>query len=290
LIIDGFTIELKAELAASVCIVGSGPAGLTLATALCKAGVDVLVVESGGTAIDAWAQALNEGPVVGDDYAGLGNTRHRQLGGTVHAWNTPIQGEIGAKYLPLDPSDFDIRDRAGPLAAWPIPYDALRDGYRQAHDVCGLGPLDYGPEPVLAVGRVPFDLSQGQLRTRIYRFGRAASFVEDAVAALEATDRARVYTGLTAIGLRAGPGRQVSGVVGTRGPGDRLVSGNIPSGATSMCSKSRLTKRQVDANWSPATPTGSSSSASSTETACARGPRRSWSARRRRSTASSKPC
>ncbi len=73
---------------ADVCIVGAGPAGLTLAGALARAGWRVVLLESGGRDTDAGAQALNEGAARGDPYAGPGPTRHRGPGGTVALWNT----------------------------------------------------------------------------------------------------------------------------------------------------------------------------------------------------------
>ena len=122
MLIDGHTLEGDREVTASVCIVGSGPAGLTLATELLHSETDVVIIESGGTAIEAWAQALNDGPVIGDSYSGLRNTRHRQLGGTIHAWNTPVGDDTGAKYAPLDPRDLITAEAATEPGGWPIEY------------------------------------------------------------------------------------------------------------------------------------------------------------------------
>ena len=115
---------------AEYCIVGAGPAGLALAFELGSAGHDVVVLESGGLVLDPAAQSLNEGVVVGPPYAGLAATRHRQVGGTARIWNTPVAGESGAKYVPLDPADF---------ADWPFDAGALAPWYERAQHLCGLG-------------------------------------------------------------------------------------------------------------------------------------------------------
>ena len=103
---DGRTMTAR-TVEADLCIVGAGPAGISLAQEFVGAPVAVAVVESGGAAPDRFHQRLNDGIVIGDRYARLRDTRHRQAGGTAHLWNSPGPGGgAGAKYVPLDPSDF----------------------------------------------------------------------------------------------------------------------------------------------------------------------------------------
>ena len=85
--IDGRTLGVWG-LDADICIVGAGPAGLTLASELATRGRRVVLLESGGRNPDPEVQTLNEGTTTGDAYAGPGSTRHRQAGGTVGIWNT----------------------------------------------------------------------------------------------------------------------------------------------------------------------------------------------------------
>src|SRR4051794_39562239 len=107
--LDARTLEGKTRLEADVCIVGAGPAGITLARELAASGRSVILLESGGPGADADAQLLNDGPVIGSRYDGLRASRHRQVGGTAHLWNTCINGCPGAKYVPLDHADFQER-------------------------------------------------------------------------------------------------------------------------------------------------------------------------------------
>src|SRR4051812_43372687 len=85
-----------------VCIVGAGAAGLVLAAELNRAHCDVIVLESGGDRPETEILALNDGDTSGDVYAGLGPTRHREVGGTTQLWNSLVAGHASAKYAPLD--------------------------------------------------------------------------------------------------------------------------------------------------------------------------------------------
>ena len=72
----------------SVCIVGAGPAGITLATELANTSLRVIVVESGSeSGEDPFAAGLNRieslgAPRVMDQQL----VRNRVLGGSSHSW------------------------------------------------------------------------------------------------------------------------------------------------------------------------------------------------------------
>src|SRR5215471_713269 len=102
-----------------VCVIGSGPAGLALAHEFIGRGVRVLVLESGSDRCDPGLQSLCGGTSVGDAYSDLALTRHRRIGGTPHIWSTRIGDERAAKYVPLDPIDFEPRPWL-PLSGWPF--------------------------------------------------------------------------------------------------------------------------------------------------------------------------
>lgn len=178
------------RLDADVCIIGAGPAGLTLARELIGIPLEVLVLESGGADTDARLHDLNIGSVHGDRYAHLHTTRNRGTGGSVHLWNTPVDGEPGAKYAPLEP--FDLASRGSdPPGGWPFDHDHLLPYYRRAHQVCDLGPPD-----IECTGGLPLEGSP--LVNRVYRFGRAAAFLRSNVDALESADNITLHRGLTA--------------------------------------------------------------------------------------------
>jgi choline dehydrogenase-like flavoprotein len=142
MIIDARSIEDGAEIDCDVCIVGAGPAGITVARELDESGVRVCMLESGGPSPEPRTQELNDGESVGGRYkasgveAGdtVGFSRVRVLGGTTNHW--------GGWCRPLDPIDFDERPGV-PDSGWPIRRDELEPHYARAQAVCRLGPASY---------------------------------------------------------------------------------------------------------------------------------------------------
>lgn len=66
---------------AEFCIVGSGPAGMTLALELEQRGRSVLLLEGGGLEWTQESYELYRGDVIGDYYVNLEYARARQLEG-----------------------------------------------------------------------------------------------------------------------------------------------------------------------------------------------------------------
>ncbi|MBA2935961.1 GMC family oxidoreductase [Sphingomonas sp. CGMCC 1.13654] len=94
-----------------LCIVGSGPVGLAIATDLARRGRRVLLLESGGDAADAQVQSLAAaGFTDARRHDDMSIATARRLGGTSNLW--------GARCLPFDPIDFEARDWVE--ARWPI--------------------------------------------------------------------------------------------------------------------------------------------------------------------------
>ena len=113
-----------ATVAADVCIVGSGPAGLTLATELDGLGLKIVLLESGDLARNAWAESMDEVVSVGvPRVLETGEDRNRVLGGTSATW--------GGRVTPLGDMDFRERDWV-PGSGWPITRQSLMPYYRRA--------------------------------------------------------------------------------------------------------------------------------------------------------------
>jgi choline dehydrogenase-like flavoprotein len=201
--VDSRTLDTR-RLDADVCIVGAGPAGLTLARALIPHGPRVVLLESGGRSADPEAQALGDGPTTGDPYAGPGATRHRQAGGASQVWNTWLGSAMGARYVPLDALDFEARDWL-PLSGWPFDKATLDPYYAQAQEVCGLGPYRYDPEPWETGDRRPLPLLAGPLTTAVYQYGPARLFTDAYLGEIRRAAGALLCLHATATGFETDP-------------------------------------------------------------------------------------
>lgn len=117
-----------------VCIVGAGPAGISLALEFDGTGSRVCVLEAGGESYDRATQQLYEGEVLGERYPPLRDTRLGAFGGTSNVW--------AGWCRPLDAADFEPSKRNAD-SAWPISRDELMPYYRRAQECCGLGEFEY---------------------------------------------------------------------------------------------------------------------------------------------------
>ncbi len=152
-----------------VCIVGAGPAGITLALELEASGLRVCLLEAGGADYEPETQRLLEGEVVGQQYPDLRDTRAAALGGSTIVW--------AGWCRPLEALDFEPREWCG-ACGWPFGLDELRPWYERAHEICDLGPFEYDPERwtgVLGTDRLlPSDptFTDEIFHARILNFGR----------------------------------------------------------------------------------------------------------------------
>ena len=135
------TTNQTKELEYDIAIYGAGPAGITLARDLARAGLRIGIFEAGGFAPPPPnPDHPYQGRTIGRNYD-LVNTRLRYLGGTTNHW--------GGWCRPLDPIDFSPRPHI-PFSGWPISPIHLQPYYESAMDVCeipsgrlGLSAFDY---------------------------------------------------------------------------------------------------------------------------------------------------
>jgi len=120
---------------ADVCIVGAGPAGITIAAELANTPWKICLLESGGLRSERESQALNEGESVGPDALDPATCRLRTFGGASRLW--------GGGCIPLSAIEMARRDWV-PDSGWPIGWDELAPYYTRASKVCQVEPGEFG--------------------------------------------------------------------------------------------------------------------------------------------------
>lgn len=119
---------------ADVCVIGSGPAGATVAAELADRGVQVVVLEGGGTRRNRTGSDTYRGVAGLGAHDPIDAVRQKRLGGTSAVW--------GGRCAPLDDLDFTERPWV-PGARWPIPHAELRRFYGRAQRHLEAGDCDY---------------------------------------------------------------------------------------------------------------------------------------------------
>lgn len=178
---------------AEICIVGGGPAGITLAREFAGQDVRVCMLESGGLEFDEQTQTLCEGPADGDPYHSLREVRRRQLGGTANLWDTRLtDSQLGFRSAPLDEIDFEQRDWL-PYSGWPFGKSHLDPFYQRAQVTGGFGPYVYDGaawEDEKAPQMPPRD---SFISTTVWQFGSQHTFTQGYREELRQSENVRVF-------------------------------------------------------------------------------------------------
>ena len=191
-----------------LCIVGGGPAGLTLAAALARTGMHILLLEAGGRRTNGAAQELYRGEVVGN-HPSPHEFRVRALGGSSKSW--------GGGCVPLDPIDFVERAWV-PGGRWPIGYDELLPYYRRALVAAEAGRPEFGAPSALIAG-----VDGVTFCTRLERFSRPTDFWKRWRSVLKPSRTIGVVLNASAIEIRLTTGgNRVDHIVGVAPDGRRF--------------------------------------------------------------------
>jgi len=220
--IDGRTLAAGTQLSADVCIIGMGPAGITLARALQSTAPrwNVLCLESGGLELDPNTQALAKGDVTGLPYYPLESTRLRYFGGSSGHW--------GGYCRQFEPIDFEARDWV-PHSGWPIRHRELASYYPQAQQLCELSDCDYDPASWHLDNTPCLPLWGNEVRTRLIQFSRPTRFGQCYRADIAQASDIRVYlnSNVLSIDVPSEGGRVTGLTVGTLSGGRFKVSARI---------------------------------------------------------------
>lgn len=121
---------------ADICIVGAGPAGITIAQSFIGTSIRVLLLESGGLSFERSAQKLAKGINAGLQYEALDLCRVRKFGGSTGKFGW------GGWCKPL--ADIDFSDRPWiQMSGWPISRQDLQPYYYKALESLDIPSHDY---------------------------------------------------------------------------------------------------------------------------------------------------
>lgn len=168
MLIEANNLTNASTLSADVCIIGSGPAGLTVARQLGDA--RVVLLESGGYYPETRTQNLARGDIAAEEYWSLETGRLRCFGGTSGHWTGWCR--------PLDPLDLAERPWVE-HGRWPLSWDELAPYYQQAQPICDLGAFDYDPEAWSRRLNLPLlPLAGTSAQSCLWQFSRPTRFGE----------------------------------------------------------------------------------------------------------------
>jgi choline dehydrogenase-like flavoprotein/nucleoside-diphosphate-sugar epimerase len=160
------SISLNGPILADICLIGGGPASLTLASELRNEKIRLVIIESGGLETEAEADALSEIESVGfPRTTDQTKVRNRVFGGSSHTWS--------GRCAMLDPVDLKYRPWV-PLSGWPMSADQLEPLAVRACPYLGLQPFCQGAEiwPQLGLSRPEPDFDDKKLSPFFWQFSR----------------------------------------------------------------------------------------------------------------------
>lgn len=184
----------KHTLQTGVCIIGCGPAGITLARELVRSGTRVLIVESGRLELDHLAQELLRGNAAGPVIKGyqnyLGASRSARVLGSATRW--------GGYCIPLTAADFQRREWVA-ASGWPLGSGDLAAFAERAAGTLGIPPFS----PADAVLPESSDPDPGPVVARTYHIPFKPFLLRDRFLALAGCPGFRAELGMTAVEIAA---------------------------------------------------------------------------------------
>lgn len=168
------------------CVVGSGPAGMTVARRLAAQGYDVALMEAGDLDVTWESQDFYAGAITGMPYYDLDTARLRAFGGTSGHW--------GGRCRELEAHDLEPLGHHA-LSGWPISRADLDPHAAETDAILDLPPAETAPDQAVEDG-------QGDLVDIRFRFSPPTRFAEKFGEAVRASERITMIHNAALVDLR----------------------------------------------------------------------------------------
>jgi choline dehydrogenase-like flavoprotein len=194
MIVDSGALPRNEGVAFDVCIVGSGPAGTTLARELGRGRLRVCLIESGTFELaDAATRTLSELDSDGKFVQVNPDQRNRRFGGNAGFWGVNLKHTShGVRLIPFTHSDFDRREGV-PHSGWPFGRELLEPYYARAQAALGAGPYSYELDKWTGPQTPALPFRGDSLQTSMFMFGDGDVITRDARAELERSPNVTVF-------------------------------------------------------------------------------------------------
>lgn len=192
MIIPARQLSIRSHIKTKVCVVGSGPAGITIGLQLAALNIPCVILESGAAHYDPQLQKLNEAITTCLPYNPVAS-RLRMLGGSSNCWSGWCR--------PFDGIDFAHRDWVSD-SGWPISLDDIQHWYQLAETLCEISNAGFLPQTWLEAlpqeVAKPGVVESHNVRTGIWQYSRPTRFGERYRSELQKSRSLQVITEATA--------------------------------------------------------------------------------------------
>ena len=218
MLIDSNDLPDGSHVECDICIAGSGPAGITIASELEGTQMRVCLIESGGLSKQRTDQVSSVAEQVGVPMD-VGKLREPAFGGASNRW-----GGLAGRWFrtkPLDPVDFQVRPWV-PNSGWPFEPEALAPCLERARRTLNLPSLE-GFGAAAHIEQCAPEFHNEDLETTIFQMTKPVRFGKQFRALLAGSRNVRVFLNGRVIEIEECPSSPLARCFRVASPGGKTL-------------------------------------------------------------------